>query len=117
MVNFLYQRFIIFTDYKEDIYKLLKNINYTNYKIVFFCNELTDKMQSNAFVDFAFIGKNNKNNIIFDYSRHLLPNDIFLFTDIITENMLITLNDIYLNNKQMKHDYKSEYAIEFDLYI
>ena len=99
MVNFLYQRFIIFTDYKEDIYKLLKNINYTNYKIVFFCNELTDKMQSDAFVDFVSINTNNKNNIIFDYSTHLLPNDIFLFTDIITETMLITLNNRYLNDK------------------
>ena len=99
MVNFLYQRFIIFMDYKEDIYKLLKNINYTNYKIVFFCKELTDKMQSNTFVDFISINTNNKNNIIFDYSRHLLPNDIFLFTDVIAKNMLITLNAIYLNNK------------------
>lgn len=99
MVNFLYQRFIVFMDYKEDIYELLKNINYTNYKIVFFCKELREELQTNAFVDYISIKKKDKNEVIFDYCANMLPNDIILFTNIITKELLLTLNSLILNEK------------------
>ena len=99
MVNFLYQKFIVFMDYKENIYDLLKNIDYTNYKIVFFCKEKCDELKENAFVDFVSIANTNTNDVIFNYCKNLPQNDIVLFTNEITKDMLITLNTIFLNEK------------------
>jgi len=86
-------------DYKENIYDLIKNINYTNYKIVFFCEELREEMVSNVFVDYVSTSKKSKNEAIFDYCKNIPQNDIVLFTDEITEDMLSTLNTVILNNK------------------
>jgi len=98
MVNFLYQHFIVFIKNQDNIIQLFEKINYTNYTFVVLCDNKEDLSPSSNFAEYIFI-TNSVNDTILNYCEHKIPNDIILFTNQISCDLLTNLNDIFLKKK------------------
>ena len=96
MVNFIYQEIIIFTNMNEILPNIIKNIFYTNYKII----ELTNNEQvtSSVFLEQIPI-KESRNETILNYCEGVNPNSIVMFTDDITNELIHSINTRFLENK------------------
>ena len=99
MVNFLYQEFIIFLDYTDDLFDMCANIYYTNYSIVLLCNDKTKiKENHNDFITILPIVQ-SKNQTILNYCENISPNSNILITNALTGDFLTELNTLFLENQ------------------
>ena len=96
MVHFIYQEIIIFTNKNEQLSNIIKNICYTNFKII----ELTDinSISSSVFLEQVPI-KESRNETILNYCEGANPNSIVMFTDEITNELIHSINTRFLENK------------------
>ena len=96
MVHFIYQEIIIFTNKNEQLSNIIKNICYTNFKII----ELTDSnsISSSVFLEQVHI-KESRNETILNYCEGANPNSIIMFTDEITNELIHSINTRFLENK------------------